>query len=79
MAPTGVVEASGVSLMNPAVCSAILCNYNLLKQKSEGAFHTDLWAIMFDFDELFTKTMRDYPILKYLAECKICGLQNITI
>ena len=79
VSPTGVIETSGVSLMNPTVCSAILCNYNQLHQKSEGAFHTDLWAVMFDFDRLFEKTMCHYPILRLIAICKIAGLQNLSI
>lgn len=75
-APLCGLEAEGVSLMRPQVCSAILCDYTNLKNTSEGAFHTDLWALMFSFDELMEKTLRDEPILKRIIEYKIDGYQN---
>lgn len=77
--PNGELEASGVTFLNPQVCSAILCDYNNLKTTSEGAFHTDLWALMFSFDELMRKALRPYPLLQKIVECKICGKQNIEI
>jgi hypothetical protein len=79
VSPDGVVEASGVTLMNPRACAAILSDYNNLKNKSEGNFHTDLWAVIFDFDELFKKTMSKYPMLECIAQCKINGMQNVNI
>ena len=79
VSPNGSVEAWGVSLMNPAVCAAILRDYLNLSTKSEGAFHTDLWAVMYDFDALFNKTMDNYPILKCIAQCKIAGCKSTTI
>ena len=65
--------------MNPAVCAAILRDYINLSQKSKGAFHTDLWAVMHDFDELFRKTLTQYPILECIAQCKILGYKSTTI
>ena len=77
--PGGEISSTGVSLTSPVVCSAILCDYNNLKNTSEGAFHTDLWALMFDFDILLEKTMRDYPIYKRIIEYKINNVQNLDI
>lgn len=77
--PGGDLQASGVSFLNPQVCSAILCDYNNLKTTSDGAFHTDLWGLMFSFDELMRKALHPYPLLQRIVECKICGKQNIEI
>jgi hypothetical protein len=46
----GYVVPEGVSLCDPKVCSAILCNYSLLKQECWGEFERDLWFLMHDFD-----------------------------
>jgi hypothetical protein len=37
----GDVQYEGVSLMDPRICSAILCNYSKLKEDSWGVFDTD--------------------------------------
>jgi hypothetical protein len=42
----GYVIPEGVSLCNPKVVSAILCNYSLMKQESWGEFEKDLWYLM---------------------------------
>lgn len=75
----GYCVPHGVTFVDPKVCSCILCNYTLLKTQCKGAFHTDLWALMFDFDELLEKTLADYPLYKKIVECKIAGMQNIEI
>ena len=74
--PDNSLQAEGVSLMRPQVITAILRDYANLKNTCEGAFHTDLWALMFSFDNLMEKTMRDEPILKRIIDCKINGYQN---
>ena len=75
----GYCVPHGVTFVDPKVCSCILCNYTLLKTQCKGAFHTDLWALMFDFDELLRKTLADYPLYNRIVECKIAGMQNIEI
>ena len=75
----GYCVPHGVSFVSPHVCSCILCAYNTLKNNSEGAFHSDLWALMFDFDILLEKALKDYPLYKRIVECKIAGMQNIEI
>lgn len=75
----GTCVPSGVSFLSPVVCSAILCNYAGLKNTCDGAFHTDLWAVMFDFDNLLRKTLKDEPVLDLIVQYKIAGCQNIEI
>ena len=52
----------GVSLLDPVVCSAILCNYSRLKQDSQGEYEKDLWYLMEDFDKLCDRALKDYPL-----------------
>ncbi len=69
----------GVSLLDPAVCSAILCNYSRLKQDSSDQFEGDLYYLMDAFDEIADIALKDYPLYEKIVECKIDGLQNIQI
>jgi hypothetical protein len=41
---------TGISLTNPRVCEAILCNYSKLKEDSWGNFEGDIWYLLEDFD-----------------------------
>ena len=69
----------GVSLLNPDVCSAILCNYSKLKQDSYESFQGDTWYLMRDFDSVSDRALRPYPLYERLVDLKIDGLQNIDI
>ena len=69
----------GVSLLDPAVCSAILCNYSRLKQDSFDQFEGDLYYLMEAFDKIADIALKDYPLYEKIVECKIDGLQNIQI
>ena len=69
----------GVSLLNPAVCSAILCNYSRLKEDSFDRFEGDLYYLMLDFDEIADKALKEYPLYEKIVECKVDGLQNTQI
>lgn len=75
----GYVIPEGVSLVNPKVCSTILCNYSLLKQECWGEFEKDLYYLMHDFDEVADAALKDYPLYDRLVEYKVDGLQNIDI
>ena len=70
------VISSGVVLTDPAVCSAILCNYSRLKQDSWGNFETDTWYLIYDFERICDTALKDYPLYMRLVECKIDGMQN---
>jgi hypothetical protein len=72
----GEIHYSGISLMDPKVCSAILCNYSKLKQDCDGIFYTDTWFLMNAFDELCGRALRAYPLYERLIEYKIDGLSN---
>lgn len=69
----------GVSLLNPAVCSAILCNYSRLKEDSFDRFEGDLYYLMLAFDEIADKALKEYPLYEKIVECKVDGLQNTQI
>ena len=69
----------GISLLDPVVCSAILCNYSRLKQDSWGQFEADLYYLIESFDEIAEIALQDYPLYQKIVECKIDGLQNIQI
>lgn len=75
----GFVVPEGVSLCDPKVCSAILCNYSLMKQESWGEFEKDLWYLMQEFDEVADAALKDYPLYDRICEYKVDGLQNIDI
>jgi hypothetical protein len=68
-----------VSLCDPKVCSAILCNYVLCKEESWGNFEGDLWYLMESFDKIADIALQDYPLYERIVEYKIDGLQNIDI
>lgn len=75
----GYIVPSGISLCNPKVVSAILCNYSLCKEESWGEFDKDLWYIMDEFDKVADAALKDYPMYDKLVEYKIDGLQNVEI
>ena len=75
----GYVVPSGVSLIDPKVVSAILCNYSNLKQDAWGEFEKDTWFLMEDFDRIADGALKDYPLYEKIVEYKIDGLQNIDI
>lgn len=75
----GYVIPEGVSLVNPKICSTILCNYSLLKQECWGEFEKDLYYLMDDFDDVADAALKNYPLYDKLVEYKIDGLQNIDI
>ncbi len=77
--PDGYPIPEGVSLLDPAVCSAILCNYSRLKQDSHDQFEGDLYYLMETFDEIADLALKDYPLYERIVECKIDGLQNAQI
>ena len=75
----GTIVYSGVSLMNPAVCSAILCNYSRLKQDSWEDFEGDTWYLIYDFECTCDKALKNYPLYQRLVEMKIDGVPNLDI
>ena len=69
----------GVSLLDPVVCSAILCNYSRLKEDSYDRLEGDLYYLMLAFDEIADKALKEYPLYEKIVECKVDGLQNTQI
>ena len=75
----GNISYSGMSFLNPQICSTILCNYSKLKEDSQGNFESDLWYIIYDFEKLIDKTLAAFPLYMRLVEYKIDGLSNLEI
>ena len=75
----GSLTSTGVTLTDPAVCSAILCNYSKLKEDSWGNFEGDMWYLIYDFENMCDKALEPYPLYQRIVESKIDGLQNIDI
>ena len=75
----GSVQSKGITFADPAVCSAILCNYSRLKQDSWGNFESDTWYLIYDFENLCEKALERFPLYMRIVEYKIDGMQNIDI
>lgn len=75
----GYVIPEGCSFCNPQVVSALLCSYSKLKTDSWGKFDSDMWAIMWDFDNLCDRALKDYPLYDRIVLLKIDGKQNVEI
>ena len=75
----GYCVPHGITFVDPAVCSAALCNYSKLKEDSWGNFEKDTYFFMQDFDNLCDIALKDYPLYEKIVEMKIDGKQNIEI
>lgn len=73
---TGSVMYEGASLMNPAVCKAVLADYSHLKEEAWGNFEGDLWYFLEDFDRVADRALKDYPAYEMIVEQKIDGRTN---
>lgn len=79
IADSGEIIPQGVSLIDPKVCSAILCNYSKLKGDSEDAVNSDLRCLLQDFDNIVTIALKKYPIYEKIIIYKIDGISNSEI
>ena len=75
----GNAVPGGVSLLDPKVCSAILCNYAKLKEDGAERFNGDLFYLMEAFDEVSEIALKDFPLYERIVTYKIDGLQNVAI
>ena len=75
----GNAVPEGVSLIDPQVCSAILCNYSKLKGESEAKFNSDLYYLINSFDAISEKALKNYPLYEKIVIYKIDGMQNADI
>ncbi len=66
----------GISLLDPKVCSAILCNYSKLKEDSWDCFNGDTWYLINSFEQVCDKALEKYPVYQLIVEAKIDGLSN---
>lgn len=70
------VVIDGISLMDPKVVSAILCNYSKLKEDSYDQFDGDTWYLIQSFEEICDQALADFPIYLRIIELKIDKKQN---
>lgn len=70
---------SGCSLLDPKVCSLVLCNYANLKSGCEGKFNGDTWYFMEDFDRIAKQALEPYPLYRKIIEYKISNYSNVEI
>ena len=73
------VKPSGMSLIDPEVCSAILCNYSKLKAESEARFNSDLYYLLCSFDEIAEVALTSLPMYEKILLYKIDGMQNAEV
>lgn len=73
------VIIQGVSLMDPKIVQAILCDYSRLKQDTYDQFNSDLHYLIQDFETVCDKALKPYPIYLRIVELKIDKRQNIEI
>lgn len=74
--PQGTIVSTGVSLTDEKVCAAILKQYSRLKDQCAESPHTDLWALMLDFDALMERALQRFPVLKRIVILKIDKTPN---
>lgn len=72
----GNAKGSGVTLLNPAVCSAILCNYSRLKESGFDHLDSDTYYLMVEFDDVSGRALADHPLYYRIVECKVDGMSN---
>ena len=68
-----------ITFFNPKHISAILCNYEGLKNQVKGRYWDDLYYLMEDFDKLMKKALINYPLFQDLVKLKIDGKSNLEI
>ena len=71
----GYCVPHGISLIDPKVVSALLCNYQYYK--SHAAHGSDLSYLLEELDKLIDQALANKPILKTLIEAKIQELSNV--
>ena len=75
--PDGTCVSTGVTFIDPAVISGILCNYTQLKDTAKNSSaNSDLWCLMYDFDKLLDEVLINEPVYKTIVQGKFDGLQN---
>lgn len=79
VAQDGSVQYTGLSLCDPKICTAILCNYAALKNSSREHFQDDIYYLLEDFENLREKALADYPQFQVIYKMKIDGYQNTEI
>ena len=73
------IVVQGVSLMDPDVVSAILCNYSQLKTEVGNKFESDAYYLLQSFDKVRDEALAEYEDYRLIADLKIIGASNVEI
>ena len=73
------VNNGPVSFFNPKHVSAILCNYDILKEGLSHSFSNDFYYLLEDFDKLCAAALVHYPMYRDIIKYKIAGKSNLEI
>ena len=74
-----VVSTGIINFYNPYHISALLCNYEKLREANWAAVQGDAKWVLYDLDNLITKTFADNKMLLDLIHGKFFGLTNLEI
>lgn len=70
---------SGVSLCDKRIVEQILCNYQSLKSHSHDKLSSDTWHLIQDFDDVYSRALRNYPMCRRVVELKMQLVNNAEI
>ena len=73
------VSDAVVTFFKPEHISAILCNYEILKQELAHKYSSDFHYLLRDFDKLLAEGLEPYPAYRTLVKAKISGMQNTEV
>lgn len=71
----GTIQQEGYSLLSKDLCTVLLKYYVKLKTKNWGKFN-DLWFMIMDFEKVLAQALEDYPVYRFIVECKWSNLSN---
>lgn len=57
----------------------ILCNYQQLKSHSYDKLSSDTWHLIQDFDDVYSRAMRNYPMYRRVVQLKMQLANNAEI
>ena len=75
----GYCVPHGVSLIDPNVCCAIMCNYTALANVARNNIDSDLYYLMEEFKDVSKRALADHPVYQTIMKDKIAEMQNIDI
>lgn len=75
----GYCVPHGYSLINPEICSTIMCNYHEMRECADYNCDSPFYYLMEEFDDTVARALKDHPVYQLIMEDKIAEMQNIEI